>query len=192
MKQRCAWVGDSAIYRDYHDYEWGKPEYDSRKLFEQLCLEGQQAGLSWITVLKKREHYRCAFHQFQPEKIARMDESDIDGLMQNEGLIRHRAKLQAVVKNARAYLEMQRQGEDFGRFVWAFADYRPYIRAVASPADVPAATEVSRTLSRALKKKGFVFVGATTCYAFMQAAGLVDDHWDGCFCKHRTPLAPSA
>lgn len=180
---RCSWAGESEIYVTYHDTEWGRPEYDSQKLFEKICLEGQQAGLSWITVLKKREAYREAFHQFEPQKIALMTDSDIDLLMQNAGLIRHRAKLEAIVKNARAYLAMQARGEDFSQFIWAFVGGKPQINNVPSLDVVPAKTAVSAAMSKALKKKGFVFVGETTCYAFMQSMGLVDDHLNGCRCK---------
>ncbi len=180
---RCDWAGDSEIYRNYHDNEWGKPQFDSRKLFEKICLEGQQAGLSWITVLKKRDAYRAAFHQFNPEKIAQMTETDIDDLMQNTGLIRHRAKLEAIVKNARAYLEMQKCGQNFSDFIWSFVNHKPQINDVPDLSCVPAKTETSKAMSKALKKKGFVFVGETTCYAFMQSMGLVDDHLNDCFCK---------
>ncbi|MFQ1014237.1 DNA-3-methyladenine glycosylase I [Avibacterium paragallinarum] len=185
MKTRCGWAEGLAIYEDYHDNEWGRPEYDSVKLFEKLCLEGQQAGLSWITVLKKREHYRQAFHHFDPVKIAQMTEQDIDALMQNAGLIRHRAKLEAIVKNAKAYLAMQKCGENFSDFIWAFVDHKPQINDIPDLSAVPAKTETSKQLSKALKKKGFVFVGETTCYAFMQSMGLVDDHLNACFCKHK-------
>ncbi len=185
MKTRCGWAEGLAIYEDYHDNEWGSPEYDSVKLFEKLCLEGQQAGLSWITVLKKREHYRQAFHHFDPVKIAQMTEQDIDALMQNAGLIRHRAKLDAIVKNAKAYLAMQKCGENFSDFIWAFVDHKPQINDIPDFSVVPAKTETSKQLLKALKKKGFVFVGETTCYAFMQSMGLVDDHLNACFCKHK-------
>ena len=180
---RCSWTGDSQIYIDYHDNEWGKPQFDSQKLFEKICLEGQQAGLSWITVLKKREAYRVAFHQFNPEKIAQMTALEIDQLMQNAGLIRHRAKLEAIVKNAKAYLAMQKCGEDFSNFVWSFVNHQPQINDVPDISHIPSKTETSKALSKALKKRGFVFVGETTCYAFMQSMGLVDDHLNGCFCK---------
>ncbi|SUU00881.1 DNA-3-methyladenine glycosidase I [Actinobacillus lignieresii] len=183
MVKRCSWAGESEIYINYHDQEWGKPEFDSRKLFEKICLEGQQAGLSWITVLKKREAYRQAFYQFEPERIAQMTESDIDQLMQNTGLIRHRAKLEAIVKNAKAYLAMQANGEDFSQFIWAFVGGKPQINDVPDLSVVPAKTAVSTAMSKALKKKGFVFVGETTCYAFMQSMGLVDDHLNDCCCK---------
>lgn len=180
---RCGWAGDSEIYIRYHDHEWGKPEFDSQKLFEKICLEGQQAGLSWITVLKKREAYRQAFFGFDPHKITQMQEADIDKLMENAGLIRHRKKLEAIVKNAKAYLAMQANGEDFSQFIWSFVGGKPQINDVPTLANVPAKTETSQALSKALKKKGFVFVGETTCYAFMQSMGLVDDHLNDCFCK---------
>ncbi|URL07563.1 DNA-3-methyladenine glycosylase I [Avibacterium sp. 21-595] len=185
MKTRCSWAEGSFIYQDYHDNEWGKPEYDSLKLFEKICLEGQQAGLSWITVLKKREPYRQAFFHFNPEKIAQMTAQDIDERMQNAGLIRHRAKLEAIVKNAKAYLAMQKCGENFSDFIWAFVNHQPQINDVPDLSAVPAKTAVSKQLSKALKKRGFVFVGETTCYAFMQSMGLVNDHLNSCFCKYK-------
>ena len=180
---RCAWAGDSPIYIDYHDNEWGKPQFDSQKLFEKICLEGQQAGLSWITVLKKRDAYRAAFHHFEPKNVAKMTASDIDELMQNAGLIRHRAKLEAIVKNANAFLEMEKRGENFSDFIWSFVNHRPIINDVPDLSAVPTKTEISKAMSKALKKRGFVFVGETTCYAFMQAMGLVNDHINGCCCK---------
>lgn len=183
MKTRCTWVGNSPIYIDYHDNEWGKPEYDSLKLFEKICLEGQQAGLSWITVLKKRENYRNAFHQFDPEKIAKMTALDVDKLMENAGLIRHRKKLEAIITNAKAYLEMQKCGENFSDFIWAFVNHQPQINDVPDLSCIPAKTSTSIAMSNALKKRGFVFVGETTCYAFMQSMGLVNDHLNDCCCK---------
>ncbi|QPB41707.1 DNA-3-methyladenine glycosylase I [Rodentibacter haemolyticus] len=180
---RCSWVGKLPIYIDYHDNEWGKPEFDSRKLFEKICLEGQQAGLSWITVLKKRDAYRKAFYQFEPKKVAKMTTLDIDELMKNEGLIRHRAKLEAIVKNAKAFLEMEKCGENFSDFIWSFVDHKPIVNDIPDLSVVPAKTEISKAMSKALKKRGFVFVGETTCYAFMQSMGLVNDHINGCCCK---------
>lgn len=184
---RCPWAQSSELYANYHDQEWGKPEYDSLKLFEKLCLEGQQAGLSWITVLKKRENYRQAFHQFDPVKIAQMNAQDVDLLMQNAGLIRHRAKLEAIIKNAQAYLRLEQElkkcGQNFSSFLWAFVNHQPQINDVPSLDCVPAKTEVSKAMSKALKKQGFVFVGETTCYAFMQSMGLVDDHLNDCCAK---------
>ncbi|VEI58643.1 DNA-3-methyladenine glycosylase [Pasteurella multocida] len=183
MKTRCAWVGNTPIYIDYHDNEWGKPEYDSLKLFEKICLEGQHAGLSWITVLKKRENYRNAFHLFDPEKIAKMTALDVDKLMEDAGLIRHRKKLEAIITNAKAYLEMQKCGENFSDFIWAFVNHQPQINDVPELSCVPAKTLTSIAMSKALKKRGFVFVGETTCYAFMQSMGLVNDHLNSCCCK---------
>lgn len=180
---RCSWAGSSEIYIHYHDTEWGKPEFDSQKLFEQLCLEGQQAGLSWITVLKKRENYLQAFFGFDPHKIVQMRSEDIDRLMENSGLIRHRKKLEAIVKNAQAYLAMQANGEDFSQFIWSFVDGKQWVNNVPDLTAIPSKTDTSIALSKALKKKGFVFVGETTCYAFMQSMGLVDDHLNDCFCK---------
>ena len=148
-------------------------------------MEGQQAGLSWITVLKKREFYRVAFHQFDPKKIAKMTALDIDACMKNAGLIRHRAKLEAIVKNAKAYLAMEKCGENFSDFIWSFVNNKPIVNDVPDLRSVSAKTEISKALSKALKKRGFVFVGETTCYAFMQSMGLVDDHLNNCPCKTR-------
>lgn len=183
MKSRCAWVGETAIYQAYHDNEWGKPEYDSLKLFEKLCLEGQQAGLSWLTVLQKRAYYRQVFYQFDPVKIAQMSEVEIDRLMQDTGVIRHRRKLEAIIKNAKAYLAMQKCGENFSEFVWSFVDGCPKNNDVPNLDCVPNQTPASVAMSKALKKRGFVFVGATICYAFMQSMGLVNDHHNDCYCK---------
>ena len=181
--KRCDWAGTLPIYVDYHDNEWGKAEFDSRKLFEKICLEGQQAGLSWITVLKKRENYRAAFFQFDPYKIAQMTESDLDCLMQNEGLIRHRAKLQAIITNAKAFIALEKSGQNFSSFIWSFVNHQTQINDVPNLSSVPAQTPASQAMSKALKKKGFVFVGPTTCYAFMQSMGLVNDHLNDCWCK---------
>ena len=180
---RCPWVGKLPIYIDYHDKEWGKPQFDEQKLFEKLCLEGQQAGLSWITILKKRENYRNAFFQFDPEKVAQMTAEDIDQCMQNPGLIRYRAKLEAIVKNAQAFLAMKKCGENFSDFIWSFVNHQPQMNDVPELLVVPAQTPTSIEMSKALKKRGFVFVGPTTCYAFMQSMGLVNDHWNQCHSK---------
>lgn len=180
---RCNWVSNDPLYIDYHDKEWGKPQYDSLVLFETICLEGQQAGLSWITVLKKRAEYRRCFYNFNPHKIVKMTEHDVDLLMQNTGLIRNRLKLNAIIKNAHAYIAMQKKGEDFSQFIWSFVNGKPIINYYQSLADVPTHTEISDSLSKALKKRGFTFVGSTICYAFMQAIGLVDDHFKDCFCR---------
>lgn len=181
MIQRCAWVTEDPQYQDYHDNEWGVPQYDSLKLFEKLCLEGQQAGLSWLTVLRKREEYRRCFFQFDPEKMAKI--TDIEPFLQNAGLIRNRLKINALIINAQAYLRMQEQGEDFSAFIWSFVDGKPIINHFASMTDVPANTPISDAMSKALKKRGFKFIGTTICYAFMQSMGLVNDHFDNCFKK---------
>lgn len=186
MTINCPWTGNDPLYIDYHDNEWGKPQYDSQKLFEQICLEGQQAGLSWITILRKRDHYRQAFFDFDPHKIAQMTEADLDRLMQNGHLIRHRAKLAAIIKNAKAYLAMAAVGENFSQFIWSFVQHQPQNNNVPSLDRLPAKTAISTAMAKALKKKGFVFIGETTCYAFMQSMGLVDDHLNQCRCK--TPL----
>lgn len=180
--QRCGWVTQDPIYLAYHDNEWGMPETDRQKLFEMICLEGQQAGLSWITVLKKRENYRQAFHHFDPETVAQMTPDDIERLLQDPGIIRHRGKVTAIIGNARALLAMEQNGEDFVQFVWSFVDGQPIINHAASLGEVPVTTPASDALSKALKKRGFKFVGSTICYSFMQACGLVNDHLTTCFC----------
>lgn len=185
MTRRCPWAKSAELYIAYHDNEWGKPQYDSLKLFEKICLEGQQAGLSWITVLKKRENYRNAFYQFDPEKIAMMTEQDIERLMSDKGLIRHRGKLEAIVKNAKAYLALEKCGRNFSDFIWSFVNHQPQINDVPTLSCIPSKTETSKAMSQALKKLGFVFVGETTCYAFMQSMGLVDDHVNDCCCKRK-------
>ena len=177
---RCGWVSADPIYEIYHDEEWGVPVRDGRMLFEMLCLEGAQAGLSWITVLRKRENYRKAFDGFDPEKIASYGEEKIAELLQNEGIIRHRGKIEAFIGNAKAYLTMEQNGEDFSDFIWSFVDDSPTINQWESFKDVPTSTIESEALSKALKKRGFKFVGGTICYAFMQAVGLVDDHEKSC------------
>ncbi|PXV16334.1 DNA-3-methyladenine glycosylase I, partial [Salmonella enterica subsp. enterica serovar Newport] len=174
--QRCDWVSQDPLYIAYHDNEWGVPETDSRKLFEMICLEGQQAGLSWITVLKKRENYRACFHQFDPVRIAAMQEEDVEHLLQNTGIIRHRGKIQAIISNARAWLAMEQNGESFADFVWSFVDGQPQITQAASLDEIPTSIPASDALAKALKKRGFKFVGTTICYSFMQACGLVNDH----------------
>lgn len=179
--QRCSWVSTDPIYIAYHDDEWGKPQHDSLKLFEKICLEGQQAGLSWITVLKKRDEYRRCFFNFAPEKIIQIE--SIEPLMENKGLIRNRLKLNGIIKNAKAYLAMQENGEDFAEFIWSFVDGKTIINHFNSLSDVPTSTDISEKMSKALKKKGFTFVGSTICYAFMQSMGLVDDHFADCFCR---------
>lgn len=180
--QRCGWVSQDPLYIDYHDKEWGVAQSSNQKLFEMICLEGQQAGLSWITVLKKRENYRRCFYNFDPVRVAAMQDDDVERLLQDAGIIRHRGKIQAIIGNARAYLAMQQQGEDFADFVWSFVDHQVRMTQAATLAEIPTSTPESDALSKALKKRGFKFVGTTICYSFMQACGLVNDHVTQCFC----------
>lgn len=183
MTKRCSWVSNDPLYIDYHDNEWGYPQYDSLKLFEKICLEGQQAGLSWVTVLKKRDEYRRCFFNFQPEKIIQLTATDIELLLENTGLIRNRLKLNSIVKNAHAYLAMQNNNESFSQFIWSFVDGKPIINHFKDKSEVPVSTEISDKMSKVLKKRGFTFVGTTICYAFMQSMGLVNDHFEDCFKK---------
>lgn len=179
-KNRCAWCGTDPLYMDYHDKEWGTPLYDNQKLFEFLILEGAQAGLSWITVLRKRENYRKAFDNFIPEKIARYSDAKKAKLLLNEGIIRNRLKVDSTIKNAQAYLAMQKNGEDFSEFLWSFVGGKPIQNKWTSLSQIPASTPESDAMSKALKQKGFNFVGSTICYAFMQATGMVNDHVLSC------------
>lgn len=177
---RCHWVNQDPEYIAYHDNEWGKPNHDNQHLFEMICLEGQQAGLSWYTILKKRQNYQELFHQFDPQRIAFMNEEDVERLMQDSRIIRNRLKINAIIANANAYLAMQKNGEDFSTFLWEFVNNQPIINHWESSSQVPAETELSKKLSKALKKRGFKFVGSVTCYAFMQATGMVNDHLIHC------------
>lgn len=180
-KKRCTWAGSDPLYRDYHDTEWGVPVHDDRQLFEFLILEGAQAGLSWITILKKRTAYRRAFADFHPETVARFDESDQARLLADPGIVRNRLKLSSAVKNARAVLDLQKEFGSFDAYLWRFVDGAPLQNSWPSHSEVPASTEVSDALSRDLKRRGFNFVGSTICYAFMQAVGMVNDHTPGCY-----------
>lgn len=182
MKQnRCAWCLSDPIYIAYHDQEWGKPIYDDQTLFAMLCLEAMQAGLSWLTILKRRANYYAAFDGFDPHKIAQYDEQKIDELMQNDDIIRHRAKIQAIINNAKAYLHITKK-QPFTDYLWGLTttDGKPIINRPVQLQDIPAQTDVSAKLAKQLKKDGFAFVGATTCYAFMQAVGMVNDHLQSC------------
>ena len=176
---RCAWVpaGDP-LYTAYHDEEWGRPVRDDRRLFEMLTLEGAQAGLSWITILKRREGYRRAFDGFDPERIARYGEQDLDRLMGDAGIIRNRAKVEATIRNARAFLALRENGETggFSDFLWQFVGGEPRVNRWRGSREIPAETAESKAMSKELKRRGFGFVGPTVCYAFMQAVGMVDDH----------------
>ena len=181
---RCWWCGDDELYRQYHDEEWGVPVHDDRLLFEFLCLEGAQAGLSWITILRKRENYRRVFDNFNADKIERYGETKIADLLEDAGIVRNRLKVNGFVKNARAYLELREQGSTLDQYLWDFVDAKPLQNNWKKSAQVPANTGVSDAMSKDLKKRGFTFVGSTICYAFMQAAGLVNDHTVDCF-RHR-------
>lgn len=184
-KSRCDWANGSDLEKEYHDHEWGVPSYDDRHLFEMLILEGAQAGLSWVTVLKKRENYREAFDEFDPVKIAGYGDKKKIELLNNPGIIRNRLKVDAAIQNARAYLTIIGEGETFSDYLWQFVDGKPIVNYPDEMGDVPAKTQRSEEMSRQLKKDGFKFVGPTICYAFMQAVGMVDDHLTGCFCKSK-------
>ncbi|MFM9925109.1 DNA-3-methyladenine glycosylase I [Variovorax sp. H27-G14] len=176
-KIRCAWARTDPLLAAYHDAEWGVPEHDSRALWEKLMLDGFQAGLSWLTILRKRDAFRKAFEGFVPEKIVQFTEADIERLLQNAGIVRSRSKIQATIGNARAYLAMQAAGEDFSQFIWGMAGGKPIVNRSGS---VPVKTPLSEDISAALKKRGFKFVGPVIVYAWMQATGIVDDHAHDC------------
>lgn len=181
MGERCGWAGPEQIYLDYHDMEWGVPEYDSRALWEKLILDGFQAGLSWITILKKRDGFRAAFQGFDPNVIAEWGPEDVDRLLADPGIIRHRGKIEATITNARAWQRIE-AAEGFAPFLWKYVDFAPVQNEWDSLRQVPAFTEISAQLSKDLKKAGFKFCGPTIVYAFMQACGLVNDHLTGCPC----------
>lgn len=180
-KIRCPWAGDSQIYKDYHDYEWGRPVHDDGKLFEMFLLETMQAGLSWITVLKKREAFRQAFDGFEPGKIVLYDDKKIAELMANEGIIRNRRKISAAVNNAGIFLKIQDKYGSFDKMIWSYVDNTPIIGHWESVTDMPATTPLSDKISKDLKKLGFTFAGSTIVYSFMQAVGMVNDHITECF-----------
>lgn len=184
MVTRCKWAGNDPLYIAYHDQEWGIPLYDEKKLFEFLLLEGFQAGLSWLTILKKRENYRKALEDFDPARIASFEDKKMEELLQNPGIIRNRRKIRGAVQNAQAYLEVCRENGSFTQYVWQFCGGRPLINNWLDSEDVPAQTPESQAMSKDLKKRGFTFVGPTICYAFMQATGMVNDHTVDCF-RHR-------
>ena len=180
-KYRCEWAGPDLLYVAYHDTEWGVPLHDDRLLFEFLILEGAQAGLSWLTVLKKRERYRLVFDGFDPARVAAYDQRKIDALMSDPGIIRNRLKILAAVRNAKAFLAVQDEYKSFDRFIWDFVGGQTIKNAWTHIDQIPAQTDISLRMSKALKKRGFTFVGPTICYAFMQAVGLVNDHTVACF-----------
>ena len=180
-KIRCPWCGNTPIYVDYHDNEWGRPVHDDRKLFEMLILEGAQAGLTWITVLKKREAYREAFDGFDPHKIILYDNLKIEELMVNAKIIRNRLKINATITNAKLFIDVVEKYSSFDKFLWSYVDYKPIINHFRKIEDVPSTTPISDRMSKDLKKMGFKFVGSTIMYAFMQATGMVNDHFTDCF-----------
>jgi DNA-3-methyladenine glycosylase I len=184
---RCAWVGDDPEMIAYHDAEWGTPVHDDRVLFEFLILEGAQAGLSWSTILHKRENYRRAYRGFDPALVARFRTRELERLAANDGIVRHSGKLAWSVKNAHAFLALQGEFGSFDRYLWRFVDGKPIVNRPRSTDEIPARTELSDRLSRDLKQRGFGFVGSTICYAFLQAVGVVDDHLRGCFRARHSP-----
>ncbi|RMF57141.1 MAG: DNA-3-methyladenine glycosylase I [Calditrichaeota bacterium] len=182
MTIRCEWAPpNEPLYCSYHDSEWGVPVHDDRLLFEFLILEGAQAGLSWITILKKRDNYRKAFDNFDPSQVAQYDQNKIQELLNNPGIVRNRLKINAAIKNARAYLRIQEEYGSFNNFIWRYVDGCPIINSWKTLKEIPSRTPLSDTISKELKKRGFSFVGSTICYAFMQAIGMVNDHVVDCF-----------
>lgn len=188
-KLRCSWPGDIPIYLDYHDNEWGRPLHDDGKLFELLILEGAQAGLSWITVLKKREAYREAFDGFDPATVALYDEEKVEELMANEGIIRNRRKINAAITNAKLFLDVVEEFGSFDAFIWDYVDGTPIVNHWLTQEDIPATTPLSDRISKDLKKRGFKFVGSTIVYAYMQSIGMVNDHIADCFVYHELTSA---
>ena len=179
--RRCPWAESDPLYVTYHDAEWGVPLHDDRALFELLTLEGAQAGLAWITILRKREGYRAAFDGFDPERVAGYDRRKVGALLKDPGIVRNRAKVEGTVQNARAFLKLMHEAGSFDAHLWSFVGGRPKVNRFRSMRDVPPETRESRAMSEDLRGRGFTFVGPTICYAFMQAAGMVNDHLLGCF-----------
>lgn len=182
---RCGWCGDDPLYVKYHDEEWGVPAHDDRHLFEMICLEGAQAGLSWITVLRKRESYRQAFDNFDAEMIVRYGDDKIAELLNNPGIVRNRLKVNAFIKNARGFLTIQQEFGSFDRYIWQFVGGEPIVNNFQALREIPAKTAEAEAMSKDLQKRGFTFVGPTICYAFMQACGMVNDHVMDCFRRQR-------
>lgn len=184
IMKRCQWANGSEIYEKYHDEEWGVPVYDDRKLFEFIILESAQAGLSWITILKRREGYRSAFANFDPEAVAAFDASKVEDLMQDTGIIRNRKKIESAIGNARAFLRVQKEFGSFSQYIWGFVDHQPITNHFKSGDELPAKTALSEAIAKDLKKRGFSFLGPVVMYAHMQATGMVNDHFTDCF-RHR-------
>ncbi len=184
MPNRCEWCGADPLYIEYHDREWGQPVHDDRRLFEFLILEGAQAGLSWLTILRKRENYRKAFHGFDPQKVAAYSSRDVQRLLSDPGIVRNRLKIGSAIENARGVLKIVEQFGSLDAFIWRYVEFKPIQNAWRSLAELPAATDLSDKMSKDLKQRGFNFVGSKICYSFMQAVGMVNDHVIGCF-RHR-------
>jgi DNA-3-methyladenine glycosylase I len=178
---RCQWVGDNPLYLTYHDNEWGTPVHDDRQHFEFLVLEGAQAGLSWLTILKRRDGYRRAYRDFDPGKVAKFDEADVNRLLSDEGIIRNQAKIRSSINNAKTFLKIQDEFGSFDKYIWRWTNGQPYVSGIRQLADYPARTELSDKVSTDLKKRGMSFVGSTIIYAHLQATGIVNDHMAGCF-----------
>ena len=181
MCKRCSWCGEDPVYVDYHDNEWGVPLHEENQLFEFLILEGAQAGLSWITILKKRDAYRKAYHDFDVEKVARFNSRSVQRLLNNAGIVRNRLKIEASITNARAYLDIQGEYGSFAKYIWNYVDGKPIQNKFKTLKQIPASTPLSDTISKDLKKRSFKFVGSTIVYAFMQATGIVNDHVADCY-----------
>ncbi|MFI4937958.1 MAG: DNA-3-methyladenine glycosylase I [Candidatus Berkiellales bacterium] len=183
-KSRCHWAKpDNLLYIEYHDFEWGRPVHDDNKHFEMICLEGAQAGLSWETILKKRENYRKLFAHFDPQKVARFTPPKIEKLLQNPGIVRNRLKVESTISNAKAFLKIQKEFGSFDHYIWQFVDHKPIMNKFKNLSEYPAKTALSDTIAKDLKKRGFRFVGSTIIYAYLQAVGLVDDHVSHCWVK---------
>lgn len=178
--KRCDWCGSDPLYMDYHDNVWGRPVTDSRDLFAKLCLDGQQAGLSWITILRKQDSYYKAYDDFNPEIISTYDQDKVDSLLQDSGIVRNKLKVQSIIKNAKGYLAIEKELGSFAQYIWSFVNHKPIINEWTSMSEIPTTSPESDAMSKDLKKKGFSFVGSTICYAFMQAVGMVQDHIIDC------------
>lgn len=191
VTKRCAWAGDDALYCRYHDEEWGVPTHEDGKLFEMLILEGMQAGLSWITILRKRENYRKALDGFDIDRILAYDDAKVEALMQDAGIVRNRLKIQSILTNAKAFRAVQTEYGSFDRYLWSYVDGKPIRNTWRHMSEIPAKTELSDRISKDLKKRGFKFVGSTIIYAYMQAVGMVDDHTADCFLRKAGAKAPA-
>lgn len=184
--KRCDWANGSELEMDYHDKEWGVPVHDDRLLFEMLILEGAQAGLSWSTILNKRQGYKKAFNDFDVKKIAKYTQKKIDKLLTNPEIVRNKLKVNATVENAKRFIEVQQECKSFDAYIWSFVNHKPIVNRWKNMSEVPVSTSESEAMSKALKKRGFKFVGPTICYAYMQGVGMVDDHLESCFCSEQT------